>query len=95
MFLTLRLNQHLPQYTPKRFYNIGGLNNNILRSKWRFISFYLYYTYFYRDAVICVGFSSQSYEIEVTFLFYNFRCVGVGIRCQFLIFDHDVYIMYG
>ena len=50
-------------------------------------------TNFYRD-VICVGFSSQSYEIEVKMLFYIFGRVGVGITCELFLLVHDLYIRY-
>ena len=50
--------------------------------------------YFYRDAVICVGFSSQSHEIEVKIVFYTFGRVRVCIRCKIFLFGHDLFIGY-
>ena len=49
---------------------------------------------FYRDAVICVGFCSQSCEIEVIISFYTFGRVGVGVGCELFLLVYDLYIRY-
>ena len=44
--------------------------------------------------LLFTGFYSQSYEIALKKNRHIFGCVGVGIRCDTFLLDHELYIEY-